>query len=115
MVPDIESSEHVQQLQQKAAATKYHDEFTEIFKTRGIEIPLVSGRVLIFSSFKEVGYGCSKLVPKPHTKLIAAQLRTFYAISLAIGQLPTYQCFEGRLEFFTASVPTICFSILGTT
>ena len=90
MVPDIESSEHVQQLQQKAAATKYHDEFTEIFKTRGIEIPLVSGRVLIFSSFKEVGYGCSTLVPKPHTKLIAAQLRTFCAISLAIGQLPAY-------------------------
>ena len=43
---------------------------------------------------------------QPNTKLIAAQLRTFYAISLAIGQLPTYQCFEGRLEFFTASVPT---------
>ena len=28
---------------------------------------------------------------------------------------PTYQCFEGRLKFFAASVPTICFSILGTT
>ena len=98
----------------RATATKYPDEVTEIFKTQGIEIQLVSGRVKSFSRCKEGGWLLDAR-SQPNTKLTAAQLRTFYAISLTIGQLPTYQCFEGRLEFFTASVPTICFSILGTT
>ena len=40
-------------VQQKTAGTKYPDEVTEIFKTQGIEIQLVSGRVKIFSSCKE--------------------------------------------------------------
>ena len=42
--------------QQKTAATKHQDEVTEIFKTQGIEIQLVSGRVKVFSSWKEAGW-----------------------------------------------------------
>ena len=101
--------------QQSSTATKYPDELTEIFKTLGI-IQLVSGRVKSFSRCKEGGgRWLLDAHSQPNTKLIAAQLRTYYAISLAIGQLPTYQRFEGGLEFFTESVPTICFSIIGTT
>ena len=67
---------------QKTAATKYHDEVTEISKIQGLEIQLVSGGVKIFSSCKEGGW-LPDTRSQPQTKLIAAQLRTFYAISMA--------------------------------